>query len=86
MGAPNGYVLRLLPSQAVLRLTIPLSKYEEFKTMQPQLSVNYDEVRQTSQEENNHLDYLTVNVEGLPDWVTSSNVVPKKVQYMLEPK
>lgn len=87
MGAPDGYVLRLLPSQAVLRLTIPLSKYEEFKTMQPQLSVNYDdEVRQTSQEENNHLDYLTVNVEGLPNWVTSSNVVPKKVQYMLEPK
>lgn len=83
-GAPQGYVLRSLPSQASLRLTIPLSKYEELNRFQPLLYIDYSEA-DSLKRVGERADYLDVRIDGLPDWITVANVSPKQVQYILEP-
>ena len=82
-GNPEGVVVRLLPSHATLKMVLPLSRYNELQRLRPQLWVDYARIAQadsTAEE----LRYLTVFVDGLPDWVVRTSVNPVHVGFVRE--
>ncbi|MBB6275309.1 CdaR family protein [Porphyromonas circumdentaria] len=79
---PVGYRLRLLPSKANLRITLPKSLYTSISEKDFKLLVDYSQIHNGSRETKEQL--LPIGVEESPVGVTKYSLTPARVQYILE--
>lgn len=79
---PSGYRLRLLPSKANLRITLPKSLYTSISEADFRLFVDYNQLQNSNGNTQEQL--LPISIEEPPIGLTRYAVTPARVQYILE--
>lgn len=81
---PEGNQARLLPARATVKITFPISYYNQVTKLTPKLQVDYQDIVQAKQTGVDS-DFLTIRIVGLPPWVAMAVISPALVQYIIEP-
>lgn len=77
--AKEGYRFLPLPGTAILKLTIPRSRYDELVNTDFMLAVDFPELSRSGTSKQ-----LPVKLVKCPDWVKNYSIEPAEVQYVLE--
>lgn len=79
---PEGYRLRLLPSKANLRITLPKSLYTTVSEKDFSLFVDYGQLQKEAWDDQEQM--LPIFIEEPPLWLTRYTLTPARIQYILE--
>jgi hypothetical protein len=77
-GIPNGYTVRLFPPTIKVVCHIPLSRFKELTPEDFALQLPFAELRR------NYSGQAPIRLTRHPEWVQTINLVPDKVEFLLE--
>lgn len=84
LNQPSDYAVRLLPSSTTLQVVLATDIYDRYTANDFRAVVDYNDIKDVA--EGKSKDLLTIELQQIPEGITSFKLSPARVQYILEEK